>query len=63
MELFSILVQIGLFCALVSLVYAIICVIDVVNEERERLVWNRRMREEGYAVDEDQEEGRRHDAC
>lgn len=39
------LVQVALFCALVGLIYAIVQVVDVIREEKERLMWYRRVKE------------------
>jgi hypothetical protein len=36
------IVEIGMFCVFIALIYCIIQIIDVIREERERLMWHRR---------------------
>ena len=38
----SAFVEIGMFFAFIALIYCIIQIIDVIREERERLMWYRR---------------------
>ena len=35
-------VQIGMFCVFIALIYCVVQIIDVIREERERLMWHRR---------------------
>lgn len=36
------IVEIGMFCVFIALIYCITQIIDVIREERERLMWHRR---------------------
>lgn len=36
------IVQIGMFCVFIALIYCVIQITDVIREERERLMWHRR---------------------
>lgn len=36
------IVEIGMFCVFIALIYCITQIIDVIREERERLMWRRR---------------------
>lgn len=36
------IVQIGMFCVFIALIYCVIQITDVIREERERLMWYRR---------------------
>ena len=36
------IVEIGMFCVFIALIYCVIQIIDVIREERERLMWHRR---------------------
>lgn len=35
-------VQVGMFCVFIALIYCVIQITDVIREERERLMWHRR---------------------
>lgn len=35
------IVEIGMFCVFIALIYCVTQIIDVIREERERLMWHR----------------------
>lgn len=39
--LLNIIVEVGMFVALIGMLYCIVQVVDVIREERERLMWYR----------------------
>lgn len=40
----NIVVELGMFVALMAIVYCIVQVVDVIREEKERLMWSRQPR-------------------
>ena len=36
------IVEIGMICVFIALIYCVVQIIDVIREERERLMWHRR---------------------
>lgn len=49
------IVEIGMFCVFIALIYCVIQITDVIREERERLMWHRRG---GTPVRPDEDEDR-----
>lgn len=52
MSFISAVVQIGLFFSFIAMIYAIVQVVDVIREERERLMWLKQGRQPVKADDD-----------
>lgn len=52
MPFISAVVQIGLFFSFIAMIYAIVQVVDVIREERERLMWLKQGRQPVKADDD-----------